>query len=486
MKADKAIILYKRLRDQPLWRLLAADHATVIISLLQTYLLEGERSIPASIFYEHISRDLEELRAQGEDLPQTAQAYIADWLAAGYLERRFSVSASEEEYELSAAAASAIRFIMSLVKPRSTATESRLTTVIQQLVRLAEETDPNPETRIETLLAERQRIDDEIKAIQKGWLKPLANVRAVERAREVIHLADELTGDFRRVRDEFEQLNRNLREQVMNNEGTRGEVLDALFAGVDVITESEAGRTFTAFWRLLIDAEQSVILEQALEKVLSREFIAELEPQEKRFLPSFTRILLEQSGMVHEILQHFARSLKDFVQSRDYLEQRRLNQLLKEAQRAALGLKEAMKATDTLEYTLQLTSSRVRSLAQWVLYDPCSHYVESGMKIGETAPIDLLTISELVAQSEIDFRTLKSNIRQALASHSQVSIAEILDQFSAIQGLGSVVGYIALASRHGVRADTTEIVSWQGEDKQQRSARIPTIYFLREQVHEFV
>ncbi len=87
MKADKAIATYRRMRAQPLWRLLASTTGPTVIGLLQSHLYEGERSLPASIFHERIARDLEELRAQGEDFPQTAQAYVASWLADGYLER---------------------------------------------------------------------------------------------------------------------------------------------------------------------------------------------------------------------------------------------------------------------------------------------------------------------------------------------------------------------------------------------------------------
>jgi len=56
------------------------------------------------------------------------------------------------------------------------------------------------------------------------------------------------------------------------------------------------------------------------------------------------------------------------VQSREYLEQRRLNQALREAQSVALSLKEDVKATELLGYTLQLSSSRVRSVSQWKLF----------------------------------------------------------------------------------------------------------------------
>lgn len=467
-----------------MWRLLAAGNGPTVIGLLQTHLYERERSLPASILFERLTRDLEELRAGGDDLPQTAQAYVANWLSDGYLERRFPAGATEEEYELSSATIEAIRFLSMVAEPHSAATESRLSLVIQALATLVEDTDTDQQRRIERLMAEQARLDKEIEAIRAGKMRVLSRESALERAREIISLADDLTGDFRRVRDQFEQLNRDLRERVMDSDGNRGEVLDSLFTGIDLITESEAGRTFSAFWRLLTDPEQAAVLEESLDSVVSREFFDELGLRERRFLLRLTRNLLEQGGAVHEVLQAFARSLKHFVQSREYLEQRRLNRLLKEAQRAALAVKDEIKATESLAWSLELSSSRVQSVSQWVLYDPSLQAEPVAMRSGEPAPIDLESVGELVAQSEIDFRTLRDHVRSLLEQRDQASIGDVLAHFPAEQGLGSVVGLLALGSRHGIRGDSVEMVAWVGEDDQQRSARIPTLYFLRDRLHE--
>src|SRR6185437_8490616 len=148
-------------------------------------------------------------------------------------------------------------------------------------------------------------------------------------------------------------------------------------------------------WRLLTDPEQSAALEQTLDQVLTRDFAGRLEQRERRFLLRMTRALLEQGGSVHEVLQTFARSLKHFVQSREYLEQRRLNQTLREAQSAALALKEDVRPAEALAYSLQLSSGRVRSLSQWKLYDPALHTIEGGMPAGDAAGLDLETVGEL-------------------------------------------------------------------------------------------
>jgi hypothetical protein len=484
MKADKALATNRRLRQQPLWRLLAAPSGPAALALLQTHLYEGERTLPASIFHERIARDLEQLRGLGEDWPQTAQAYVAAWLADGHLERRFPPGASEEEYELATSTIEAIRFVAGQVKPHSAATETRLGLVIDALARLSEDTDSDKARRIARLRGEQERIEREIAAIEQGVLHILPRDAALERTREIITLADGLAGDFRRVRDQFEQLNRDLRARIMENDGNRGDVLDSLFAGIDLIADSEAGRTFSAFWRLLTDPEQSATLEQALDELMSRDFVASLDLQERKFLLRLTRTLLEQGGLVHDVLQSFARSLKNFVQSREFLEQRRLNQLLRQAQLAALALKDEVKATDTLHYTLTLTSSKLASLSQWVLHDPALQALPGAMQAGETAPISLESVGELVAQSEIDFRTLKANVRAVLDERSQATVADVLRAYPAAQGLGSVLGLLALGSRHGLLAGHDETVSWTGGDQRQRSAHIPVIYFVRERADE--
>jgi Protein of unknown function (DUF3375) len=484
LKSLRTVAALRDLRSQALWQLLAADKSPIIVAILQTLLLDTEKTLSSSVLNERLTREIERLRASGEDLPQTAQAYVADWLSKGWLTRRFPAGATEEEYELTTDAVNAIRFITTMLKPRLTATESRLAVVMQQLTRLAEETDSNPKTRLAALIAERERIDREIQSVERGGVKTLPDDRALERIREIIGLADELSGDFRRVRDDFDKLNRDLRESLMENEGSRGDVLDALFAGVDLIGESDSGKTFAAFWRLLTNPEQSATLETALSEIIGRSFARALEGRERRFLLRLTRLLLDEGSSVHEVLQHFARSLKTFVQSREYLEQRRLHSLLKDAQRAALEAKEHIRPNHSLGYSLMLTSSQVRSASQLVMYDPSQRVTNADMQEGLASEIGLEIVSELVRQSEIDFRTLKQHIGTLLETQTQASIRQLLEKFPAEQGLGSVVGYVALGAKHGEITQDTEMVCWQGDDEVTRRARIPAIYFLRERYVE--
>jgi len=337
---------------------------------------------------------------------------------------------------------------------------------------------------METLHEERDRIDRELESIQRDGVKTLPDDRAVERAREIIALTDELGADFRKVREQFDKLNRELRKSLMENEGSRGAVLEQLFAGVDLIGESEAGRTFNAFWRLLTDAEQWARLFESVDVVLDRPFAHSLEAIERRFLQNLTRMLMEEGGDVHEVLQAFARGLKTFVQSREFLEQRRLHALLRQAQQAALGLREKVNPSQVLPFSLSLTSSRIRSASQATLHDPSLRAADASMSDAAKAEISLDAIAEMVRQSEIDFRSLRANIRVILAERSQASVGQLLARFPAEQGFGTVIGYIFLGTKHGEITSMSEAVAWRGLDGVERRAVAPCVVFIRERVHE--
>lgn len=468
-----------------MWKLLASDKAPMVLGVLQDLLLGEEKVVPASVLLEKLQQELQQLKGAGEDMPQSGQAYLALWLSEGWLTRRLPAGAQEEQYELTTDAVTAIRFLQGVLQPRAMATESRLAIVMQQLTKLAEDTNPDPSSRRAALLAERARIDHELKQVGRGVIETLPAERALERARDIIGLADELVADFRRVREDFDQLNRQLRADLLNNEGSRGQVLEQLFAGMDLIGETPAGKTFYAFWQLLTNIEQATIFSESLTEVVTRDFASELGAGEKRFLRNLTNRLLDEGGNVHEVLQTFSRSLRNFVQSREYQEQRRFSIVLRESQRDALAIKEHIRPNQDVGFSLWLPSAQLRSAAQWRLYDPADRAAPGGMEDAPESSMSLQDIASMVRSSEIDFGVLRHNIYERLQQSSVVGIEELLRVYPATQGLGSVVGYIHLALRHGQVTASTAQVSWMGMDTVARSAVVPAVYFLKEKEREF-
>jgi len=98
MKVVQRTSSNEKLRQEPLWRLLASPQAPIVLALLQTHLFDKERRLSSSVLHDRLGRDLDLLRDQGWELPQTVQAYISQWFAAGFLERTFQQDVSERSW----------------------------------------------------------------------------------------------------------------------------------------------------------------------------------------------------------------------------------------------------------------------------------------------------------------------------------------------------------------------------------------------------
>lgn len=485
MKIVAAAESFLKLREGRLWTLLASNDAPFTLAILNGLFLGTERTLLQSVLLDRLSDALDALRGQGHDLPQTAQAYLTYWRAKGWLSRALRPGTSEEEYGLTPEATNAVRLINGLLAPRALATESRLANVMDQVFKLNDETDTNPTSRLEVLQAERQRIDDEIAALGRGEVRTLPDDRALERCREIVAQAKDLADDFHNVRASFERLNQELRARLLETEGSRGSALEALFNGVDYIHNSEAGRTFSAFWRLLTDVEQSSALEDTIEALTSRRFAQALTPEERKFLQNLTTRLAGEAGTVQEVMHVLGASLNRFVRNEDPAKNRRINDVLQQATSAALALKDRMEARTPVGFSVSNAVPHIRSLAQYQLKDPTLAAPAAPIASAEGSGLSLEAIQALISDSEIDLRLLKQNIRTALADAPTVSLAELLTRYPATQGLGTVVGYITLGTKHGHVQPDTQTVAWTGTDTVAREAVLPLIHFTRDKIAAF-
>lgn len=464
------------------WRLLRADNAPVVAALLSEHLGGENRRCPAAELYELIDHDLGILRDQGFELPQRAQSYCAEWRKAGFLTRRATEEARGETFELAPGALGAIRFLEQLAEPRSSVTESRLASIATQLGQLALETDPDATRRLEQLHAERARIDTQIDRIHAGNLDTLEPAKALERVRDILAQAEEIPSEFAQVRERFESLNRDLRARIVESTESQRTVLDEVFRGVDLIAESEEGRSFTGFSALVLDPAVGSAFDDDIARVLARDFAGELTAQQRRFLRRFIGTLKANGSEIHDVITAFARGLRRYVQSQDYQRDRVLRGLLRDALAAALPASHNTKPYRTTGVQLDLSAVQLGSVGGIRLHDPS--------ELDATAPIvehveevaDLELLRALARQTEIDFAELTANVNAVLAERNRCTIGEVLDRFPASQGVASVVGLLALAAQQGAGVVGSsdgdhERVSWRGIDSVARSAAIPALQF---------
>lgn len=505
--ATESVVLHAlelaRVRDSHAgWALLRGDNAPVAAAILAAHLSQGDRRRGVVELTELVAADLDDLREAGLDLPRTASAYLTEWRTQGLLLRRAATDSRSETLELSPQALLGLRFLEDLRSPRQSATQSRLATIAEGLRALARDTDPDPTAQIAQLEQERERLDGRIAALRAGRSPQAVTAEgARERAADLLQLAEEIPADFARVREDLEGVNRALRESILDGEGNQGHVLAEVFRGVDLIATSPSGRTFEGFAELVLDAEAGASFADAVAQVLSREFARDLDPAQRRFLRDLQPSLVDASLEIQTVMAGFARSLRRFVHSQDYVAERVMRRELRGALADALPAARTTRPWADSGIELPLSSVRIASVGGLRLHDPDQVEVAGDVEVAPEAEVDLAVLRALARETEIDFAELREAVNAALAAadppatalaepasepphesapQQAVTVAQVLDSHPASQGVASVVGLLALAVRHGeVAPEEHESLAWTSLAGVARSALVPTHRFTR-------
>lgn len=483
----RALSLRRLMHDSAAIRLLAADNAPVILALIAEYFPRGTRARPAAEVYELMVTDFEVIASEFP-MPRTPQNYCNDWVKAGWLVRKSGRSTRGETLEPSEEALSALEAIERWEQPVTTVTASRVESISSALQRLARDTNEDIASRVASLEAERARIDREIEKAQLGQFERLTAAETEERVQDVLNMAMAVPSDFARVRHDLEALNHQLRRQLLDPEGYRGDVLEEIFNGVDHIAESDAGRSFQGFYSLLMDRERSAWLDQWIEQVLDSEAGQDMAPERRRQLRRLFRDMEETSFEVNQTMTGLARSLRHYVSSEQFAEDRRMIELLREARGMAIDAAQAseLKAFHRMDTPLQRIGMSIHSVSRIRLANPGREVVEEAPVAYQPGEDDAHALYELVRESEIDFEELHEAIRQTVSDSGPCTIAQVLQAHPATQGLASVVGLVHIADQHPLPAvrEASEKVTWTEEDGSLRAAQIPTMYFDHTTVEE--
>lgn len=478
MSAVTRTLALRRLREEsPVIALLRQDTMPVVAAELAEHLGGDERSLPAPLLYELIDDDLEELRRLGFDLPRSAQAYCVEWLHAGFLARHPVPGGKGETFSMTSAGHDAIRVLERLSQPLPAATDSRLSMISNEMVRLATDTDSSVASRVAALEAERDRVEEEIEAALEGRIREVDADAALVRLRDLLQQARDVPADFARVRDSLEELNRGLRHDIIEDSSPQGDILDDIFTGVDRIRDSPEGRSFGAFYELVMDHEAGARFTEAVEKVLDRDFAAALPDGTRAFLRGYLTNLQHESIDVSRTMGNFSRSLRQFVQSRQFEAYRELADRLRRAQRAGTEAALHLRLFDRMEARLELTSPRLRSVGRLALHVPSEVQAPAEVVSHDLDDVSWEDLRRRVRESEIDLEEIQGWIRESVGALGECSVARVLDRHPATQGLASVVGLCVLGARHGSAVPELESLSWSSGDRRVHATLSTTFVF---------
>jgi archaellum component FlaC len=487
MTSNKTIKDYQNLRESSsAWKLLAAKKGPIILAILKTYLFDNkdDRIMKSSALCEKVSAHLDEIWEDIDDYSRAAESFVDYLVNKRFLTREYLEGDDEELLWLSASAVDAIRFVEGLANPRSSVTESRLDILMQALNKLSKDADKDHARRLGRLIEERERLDKEIEALEGGNATVISDAEALERIREIISLGSTMAEDFSRVQEQYKDIHQNLRDNILKSSDNIKAILTQVFSDLRNLDKTEAGRTFEAFYSLLRDYPQQMVLQKSLEIIQGLDFFQELSPKEKRFLRRFIDTLFTQSLGINKITERFSETLLSLLQSREYRERRKISALIKDTIQAAGELSSELNMSKVLDFFLELPMSRLDSVSRISLIDYYPEAKPIPIVKAESPEVDVGEALMSVHIDEIDFETLKRNIIEVLGIWPKATVGQVLYRFPATQGLGSVVGLVHLAHLFGERESDTESVGWEGLDGIYRSASIDKWCFFRERIDE--
>ncbi|WP_040788551.1 DUF3375 domain-containing protein [Massilia niastensis] len=466
-------------RAHPAWRLLAADHAPMIASFLhRSFITPNIRTISRQELASQLDDHLFHLHeAAGETLfPKNAGSYLDDWASdeRGWLRKYYPPGQDDPHYDLTSPAELALDWLQGLGQRTFIGTESRLMTVFGLLKQISEGTELSPRVRIAELQKRKADIDAEIARIQQGRLDLMDPTQIRERFLQMAGTARELLADFRALDQNFRTLDRGMRERIATWEGSKGELLHDIFGKRDLIEDSDEGKSFRAFWDLLMSSSRQDELSALLEKVMALEPVRQLEPDNR--LRRIHYDWLEAGEVTQRTVARLSEQLRRYLDDQAWLENRRIMQLIRDVEKQALSLRDRNPETgfakiDALGPGIELPMERL-------LYNP--PFKASILPVAVEESDAPLAADALFEQVYVDQARLESNIRRALQTRSQVSLSVLAAEFPITQGLAELATYLKLATQEldsMIDDERVEQVHWTDAEGRVRQATIPLILF---------
>lgn len=428
----------------PAWRLLRAGNASLILSFLGVFFVEGNRgACPASEVAAALDDHLYLLNMateaeSGESrYPKAPREYLEDWAAAdaGFLRRFYPPGDGEVHYEVTPAFEKAYGWVSALQERTFVGTESRLHTAVELLRQIVHGTDTDPERRLAELRRRRDALDAEIAAVEAGQLPLLEPAGVRDRYQQFSATARDLLSDFREVEDNFRRLDRAAREQIATWDGAKGDLLAELVGSRSQITSSDQGHSFKAFYEFLLSDARQQELTDLLREVVRLDAI-EVDPRMRGIHHDWSEAAERAQRTVRQISEQLRRFLDDQV----WLENRRVLDLVREVEAAALELR-----PDPPAAGLELDEPGI------VLSLPFERPLYAPPPAAEVDSLIPPTIADVDAevlfnQTFVDQTRLIDNIRAALPHNTTALLTDIVARYPIEQGAAEIVGYLALDS----------------------------------------
>ena len=461
----------------PAWRLLRAQHAPLVLSFLGRHFVDGGAgATPASRLIEALDEHLDAVDAGAQEprFPRTPQAYLEAWSGpdSGWLRRFYPVSSDEVHYDATPAFEKAYAWVSGLRARPFVGTESRLHTVVDLLRQIVHGTETDAESRLAVLRSQRAELDRQIAEAESGHVPVLTDTAVRERYQQLSATARELLSDFREVEENFRALDRGARERIASWEGSKGELLADLVSTRADISGSDQGSSFQAFYDFLLSEARQDELAELLTRVQS---LTPIDADSR--LRTIHHDWSDAAERTQQTVRQVSEQLRRFLDDQVWLENRRVLELVRSIESAALACRDA---PPELGLAVDVPGVRIALPLERPLYD--ARPVASVDSMLGPVEDEQLDVSTLYTQTFVDQARLADNIRTILPSRSATLLTDILDFYPVQHGAAEILGYLSLSEDDlTVTVDDAEeiLIDYADAEGRGRRARLPKVTVSR-------
>lgn len=461
-----------------------------LIGLLDYYLADINES------YQAENRQDE---SAAEKYPKSAKAYIDDWISikGGFLRKYMPQQGDEPECDLLPDVEKALRWVEEMQGKSFVGTESRLKLLLSLIADLVHGTSEDQQSKLARLQQKKVEIEQQIQAVEQGMDIGYSATQVREKMYLVADMSRQLLGDFRQVEANFRELDKDTRKKITLGGNQKGHVLDAVFSDQDVIDGSDEGKSFSAFFELLMRGEMRENMRGDLKQLLGLEHSREFALNDELLMHLYS-YLLDAGAKVNVTKQQITDQLRRYIQDQSQ-DNKRILALIREFEANAHKIEDETRKQEKNFTALDSFQAQISPLFSRNLYHPKQQeLLDSNIQPQDESPdVDL---SRLFEVSHIDEFALQRQISQCLVqNHGQVTLAQVIEKFPVQYGLDEVLTYVKLACEQTVSANINEqkqqTISWEIDEpsiannistnklpayKPRRVLKLPTITFVRE------
>lgn len=381
-----------------------------------------------------------------DDDDTKAKKYIDQWSNQGFL-RKYPDDEGIDIHELSSDTEKVLHWITTLQKREFIGTESRFKDIFAKLKELVDQSNKDPEQRIQELERKKFEIEQEIQAITiTGKVQVFDDTQIKERVYDVNRMARELLGDFKEVEANFEQITQDIYRKQSERDVAKGTLLAYTLDAFEALRQKDQGKSFYSFWQFLMDENKQSEMRELIDKLYALLEDRDIEYKNDRFLRKLKQSLHASGKKVIDANKKLSDKLSRVLNERNMTERRKTMELINDIRLLAFQtLGNHPSEEDFIEIE---TDPELDLPDRWELSDEKA--ASPAFQLPEGLGGEDYSLEDMQAlfnHLHIDRAQLEERIAVQLQNKKQISLKELVEIYGTEKGLTELITYFAIASQ---------------------------------------